>query len=131
MCACMFARHWMRRPILLAERTGPAIVNRTLQKLHFASNRITVDDIPPGHKCIDCCMSFKIKKDSNGNATTTSLINSFGVYRVSAKHKYSDTRNFFFLLNTHMSGGFLTRNTFLVAPAPSFHETALIHMSRF
>jgi len=25
------------------------------------------NDIPPGHKSINCCMSFKIKKDSDGN----------------------------------------------------------------
>ena len=30
---------------------------------------LDTDDIPPGHKSIDCCMSFKIKKDSNGNVT--------------------------------------------------------------
>jgi len=43
--------------------------DKEIKKLFEIGTFSIVDenDIPPGHKCINCCMSFKIKKDCDGN----------------------------------------------------------------
>ena len=42
--------------------------NKEIKKLFEMGTFSIVDenDIPPGHKSINCCMSFKIKKDGDG-----------------------------------------------------------------
>ena len=43
--------------------------DKEIKKLFEMGTFSIVDetDIPPGHKSINCCMSFKIKKDGDGN----------------------------------------------------------------
>jgi len=43
--------------------------DKKITKLFDMGTFLIVDenDIPPGHKNINCCMSFKIKKDGDGN----------------------------------------------------------------
>jgi len=43
--------------------------DKEITKLFDMGTFLIVDenDIPPGHKNINCCMSFKIKKNGDGN----------------------------------------------------------------
>ena len=50
--------------------------DKEIKKLFDMGTFSIVDEknIPPGHKSINCCMSFKIKKDGDGNSWSTARV---------------------------------------------------------